>query len=85
MTANLGPSEWYEESICSSLLTFSCQNGKATPMFVQFPSYMRVSVSIFPLFIGHFGLGDILMNIVELHSFRLDCISINNYMSGTRV
>ena len=50
MTADLVPSEWYEESICSSLLAFSCQSGKETPTFVQFPSYVRVSVSTFPLF-----------------------------------
>ena len=51
MTANLGPSEWYEESVCSSLLILACQNGKETLTFVHFPSYVRVSVSIFPLFI----------------------------------
>ena len=44
-----------------------------------------VHISHFYVDTGHFGLGGTLMNTAELHSSRIDCISINNHMSGTSV
>ena len=53
-------------------------------------SFLPMRESLCPYFLflhGYrsFWIGGILMNTVELHSSRIDCISINNHMSGKSV